>query len=89
MAQNDPLWCRKKLQLSHSLSALLSCPVQLPTTRGTVVYKAPQSLGFSRQEYWSGLLFPPLGNLLNSGIKPTSLALAGRFFATEPPRKPF
>ena len=43
----------------------------------------PPSLEFSRQEYWSGLLFPPPGNLRNPGIKPMSLmspALAGRFF---------
>jgi len=37
-------------------------------------------MGFSRQEYWSGLLFPPPGDLPNSGIEPVSLALAGRFF---------
>ena len=37
-------------------------------------------MGFSRQEYWSGLLFPPPGDLPNSGIEPMSLALAGRFF---------
>ena len=42
------------------------------------------SLGFSRQEYWSGLPFPSPGDLLGSGIKPTSSALAGRFFTTLP-----
>ena len=42
------------------------------------------SLGFSRQEYWSGLPFPSPGDLLGSGIKPTSSALAGRFFTTPP-----
>ena len=47
------------------------------------------SMGFSRQEYWSGLPFPPPGDLPNPGIKPMSPALAGRFFTTElPPRKP-
>ena len=43
------------------------------------------SMGFSRQEYWSGLPFPPPGDLPNAGIEPTSLmssALAGRFFIT-------
>jgi len=47
-------------------------------------------MGFPRQEYWSGLPFPSLGDLHNSGIKSASLAsssLAGRFFATEPPGK--
>ena len=48
-------------------------------------------MGFSWQEYWIGLPFPPPGDLLDSGIKPTSLvspALAGRFFTPEPPGKP-
>ena len=43
---------------------------------------------FSRQEYWSGLLFPPPRDLPYLEIKPTSLALAGRFFTAEPPRNP-
>ena len=53
----------------------------------TVDYQAPQSIGFSRQEYWSWLPFPPPGDLPNPGIKPASPALAGRYFATEPPGK--
>ena len=43
---------------------------------------------FSRQEYWSGLPFPPLGDLPDPGFKPASPALAGGFFTTEPPGKP-
>ena len=57
-----------------------------------VAHQAPQSMGFSRQEYWSGLPFPTPGNLPGPGIKPMSpetLALAGGFFTTEPPGKPF
>ena len=42
---------------------------------------------FSRQEYWSGLPFPPPGDLPNPGIKPMSPVLAGEFFTTEPPGK--
>ena len=45
---------------------------------------------FSRQEHWSGLLFPPPGNLPEPDIKPVPLlspAMAGGFFTTEPPRK--
>jgi len=45
---------------------------------------------FSRQEYWSGLSFPPPGDLPDSGIElisPGSLAFAGRFLTTEPPGK--
>ena len=41
--------------------------------------------GFSRQEYWSGLPFPPSGDLPNPGIEPMSPVLAGRYFTTEPP----
>ena len=46
--------------------------------------------GFPRQEYWTGLPFPPLGDLPNPGIEPASSAspaLAGGFFTTEPPGK--
>ena len=46
----------------------------------TVVYLALLFMEFSRQEYWSGLLFPPPRDLSNPGIEPASPALAGRFF---------
>ena len=45
-------------------------------------------MGFSRQEYWSGLPHPPPGNLTHPGIEPMTPALAGTFFTTEPPGKP-
>ena len=54
-------------------------------TPWTITLQAPLSTGIPRQEHWSGLLFPPPGDLPNPGIKPmclTSLALAGRFFTT-------
>ena len=57
-------------------------------TPWTVACQVPLSMGFSRQEYWSGLLFPSPGNLPNPGIKPRSPAWAGKFFTTEPPGKP-
>ena len=47
-------------------------------------------MGFSRQEYWSGLPFPPPGDLPDTGIElvsPVSPSLASRFFITEPPGK--
>jgi len=44
--------------------------------------------GFPRQEYWSGLPFPPPGDLLDPGIEPVSPASSGRFFPTRPPGKP-
>ena len=46
----------------------------------TVARQAPLSMEFSRQEYWSGLSFPSLGDVPDPGIKPTSPALAGGFF---------
>jgi len=45
-------------------------------------------MGFSRQEYWSGLPFPSPGDLPDLGVEPESPALAGGFFTTEPPGKP-
>ena len=48
--------------------------VQLFATPWTVAYQAPLSMGFSRQKYWSGLPFPPSGDLPDPGIEPTSPA---------------
>ena len=66
--------------------------VWLCTTPWTAALQAPLSTGFSRQEYWSGLPFPSLGDLLNSGIKPTSFlspALTDKFFTPVPFGKPY
>jgi len=57
----------------------------------TVAPQASLSMGLSRQEYWSGLLFPSPGDLPNPGMEPTlptSPALAGELFTTESPGKP-
>ena len=59
--------------------------VQLFETPWTVAHQAPLSMEFFRQEYWSGLPFPPPGDLPNPGIEPkclASLTLAGAFFTT-------
>ena len=56
-----------------------------------IACQAPLSMGFPRQEYWSGLPFPPPGDIPEIGIKPTSLAspaLAGGVFIAEPLGKP-
>ena len=47
--------------------------VRLSVTPWTVAYQAPLSMGFSRQEYWNGLPFPPLGDLPDPAIEPESL----------------
>ena len=59
--------------------------VRLFVTPQTVAHQAPLSIGFSRQECWSGLPSPPPGDLPDPGIEPSSLkspALAGGFFTT-------
>ena len=64
---------------AKSLQLCLSAPLR------TIARQAPLSLGFSRQEYWSGLPCPPPGNLSDPGTEPVSRmspALAGRFFTT-------
>ena len=62
-----------------------SCSTLL--TSWTVDCQIPLSMGFSRQEYWSGLLCPPPGDPPHRGIKPMSPALVGVFFTTEQPGK--
>ena len=77
--------------LSPRACARVCCHVHLFATPWTEACQASLSMGFSRQEYWSGLPFPPLAHLPNLGIEPMSTvspALAGGFFTTEPPEKP-
>ena len=71
---------------SHSVwvPSGFSC-VQLFAVLRTVADQAPLYMGFSRQEYWSGLPFPSPGDLSDTGIKLASSALAGEFFTAEPP----
>ena len=54
----------------------------------TVAYQASPSMGFSRQEYWSGLPFSSPGDLPDSGVKPRSPALEADALTSEPPGKP-
>ena len=54
----------------------------------TVAHQAPPSMGFSRQEYWSGLTFPSPGDLPNPGIETRSPALQADLLTSEPPGKP-
>ena len=63
----------------------LSC-VRLFPTLWTVAHQAPPSLGFSRQEYWSGLPFPSPGDLPDPGIEPRSPALQANALTSEPLR---
>ena len=62
--------------------------VRLFATPWTVAYQALPSMGFSRQEYWSGLPFPSPGDLPNTGIEPGSPAFQADALTSEPPGKP-
>jgi len=70
------------------MCCMLRC-VQLFVTPWTVAHQAPLSTGFFRQEYSSGLPFPPPGDLPNPGLETVSPSLAGGFFTTESPGKPY
>ena len=70
--------CKKVLALQSCLT---------PVTPWTVVHQAPLPTGFSRQEFWSGLPFPSLGDLPKPGIKPGSPALQTDSLLSEPTRK--
>jgi len=58
--------------------------VRLFVTPWTIAYQASPSMGFSRQEYWSGLPFPSPGDLPDPGIKPRSPALEADVLTSEP-----
>ena len=64
----------------------LSC-VRLFATPWTVAYQASLSMGFSRQEYWSGLPLPSPGDVPDPGIEPASPALEADALTSEPPGK--
>ena len=79
------LWLQSECmhaQLSPTLHvcAFVLSHVLLFVTPWTAAHKAPLSMGFFRQEYWSGLPFPFPGDLPKLGLEITSPALAGRFF---------
>ena len=59
--------------------------IRLFATPWTVAYQASPSMGFSRQEYWSGLPFPSPGDLPDPGIEPGSPALEAGALTSEPP----
>ena len=62
------------------VKVLVTGHVPLFVTSWTTALQAPLSTGFSRQEYWSGLLFPSLGDLPDPGIEAASPVWAGGFF---------
>ena len=73
------------LVLTSKISACVLSHVQLFATLWTVAPQAPLSMGFPWEECWTGLPFPPPGDLPDPGIEPKSLAsraLAATFFST-------
>ena len=68
---------------------MLSCfSVQIFSTPWSVARQVPPFMGFPRKDYWSGLPFPPPGDLSDPGIEPVSPALQADSLSTEPPGKP-
>ena len=88
---------RTKARSTHNLKGCsgFAAVVQLLSHVGffatlwTVAHQTPLSVGFSRQEQWNGLPFPPPGDLPGSGSEPASPVLTGGFFTTEAPGKPY
>ena len=84
LGSSNPTACCDCVLIFDSSCAVLCCAqslgrVWLFATPWTVTGQAPLSMAFPRQEYWSGLPFPPPGYLPDLGIKPASPALAGGF----------
>ena len=76
-----------QLWRNHTDAPASNSVVRLFETPWTVAHQTPLSMGFSRQEHWSGLPFPSPGDLPNPGIKPRSLALQADSLLSEPPGK--
>ena len=83
------IFLKKAYEYLEKYCVLSSCShVRFFVTQWTVAHQATLSMGFSRQEYWSGLPCPPLGDLLDPGMEPASPTLAGGSLPSVPPRKP-
>ena len=81
------IFLTKKTKQHQFKQRLCVCLFSCVGLFGTVAHQAPLSMGFPKQESWSGLPFPPPGDLPDPGIKCVSPALAGRFFTTVSPGK--
>ena len=79
----------QKLASEVKMKGKLLSHVRLFVTPWAVAHQAPPSMGFSRQEYWSGLPFPSPGDLPDLGIEPRSPTLEADALTSEPPGKPW
>ena len=80
------LFCKDCYYYESQSEVAQSCPTLCD--RWTVAHQAPPSMGFSRQEYWSGLPFPSPGDLPHPGIEPRSPTLQADVLTSAPPGKP-
>ena len=78
----------KRTAKEHLSSVQSFSLVQFFATPWTVAYQASLSIGFSRQQCWSGLPFPSPGDLPDPGLEPGSPALQADALPSEPPGKP-
>ena len=76
------VYTHMKVKVSISCQSYLT----LCNSMDYIACQVPLSIGFPRQEYWSGLLFSPPGNLHNPGIEPRTAALLADSLPTELPR---
>ena len=83
---HNKLWKILKVKVKVKVKSLSR--VRLFATPWTIAYQASPSLGFSRQEYWSGLPFPSPGDLPDPGIEPRSPALEADALTSEPQGSP-
>ena len=87
-------WAPKSLRMvmTAAMKLKVACSFKeklwLFATPWTAAHQAPPSMGFSRQEYWSGLPFPSPGDLPDPGIEPGSPAFQADTLTSEPPGKP-
>ena len=79
--------CKAIISKERKKKVKLLSRVRLFATLWTVAYQASPSMGFSRQEYWSGLPFPSPGDLPDPGMEPGSPALEADTLTSEPPGK--
>ena len=77
----------KSQRVGYDLKVKSLSRFRLFATAWTIAYQASPSLGFSRQEYWSGLQFPSPGDLPDPGIEPGSPTLRADALPSEPPGK--
>ena len=84
MQRKCGILCLRKSSVNIGYDVLCSV-MSDSVTPWTIARQAPLSMGFPRQEYWSGLPFPSPGALPDPRAEPTSSALAGGFFTTTPP----